>query len=48
MIVDCMKASTLQHQLRWVKAHQDDKRPYDNLDLWGQLNCDAVKFAEKF
>jgi hypothetical protein len=31
-----------------VKAHQDDKRPYEELDLWGRMNCDADKMAEKF
>jgi hypothetical protein len=35
VIVDTMNESTLQHRLRWVKAHQDDKRPYKELDLWG-------------
>jgi hypothetical protein len=25
---------TLQHRLRWVKAHQDDKKPYEDLDIW--------------
>jgi hypothetical protein len=31
-----------------VKAHQDDKRPYRELDVWGRLNCDADGLAEKF
>jgi hypothetical protein len=31
-----------------VKAHQDDKRPYEELDIWGRMNCDADKLAEKF
>jgi hypothetical protein len=31
-----------------VKAHQDDKRPYKELNLWGRINCDANKMAEKF
>jgi hypothetical protein len=31
-----------------VKAHQDDKKPYEELDLWGCINCDADKLAEKF
>jgi hypothetical protein len=48
LIVDRMKESTLRHRLRWVKAHQDDKRPYKDLDLWGRLNCDADKLAESF
>ncbi len=48
VIVDCMTATTLRHQLWWVKAHQDEKKPYEELDLWGQLNCDANKMAEKF
>jgi hypothetical protein len=25
-----------------------DKWPYEDLDQWGQLNCDAGKLAEKF
>jgi hypothetical protein len=48
VIVDTMKESTLRHRLRWVKAHQDDKRPYEELDIWGTMNCDANKLAEKF
>jgi hypothetical protein len=43
-----MKELMLCHQLQWVKAHQDDKRPYEDLDLWGQLNCDADKLAKTF
>jgi hypothetical protein len=35
VIVNTMKESTLQHRLRWVKAHQDDKKPYKDLDIWG-------------
>jgi hypothetical protein len=31
-----------------VKAHQDDDKPYEELDLWGQMNCDANKMAKKF
>jgi hypothetical protein len=31
-----------------VKAHQDDKQPYEELDIWGRMNCDADKLAEKF
>jgi hypothetical protein len=48
LIVDQMKESTLRHRLQWVKAHQDDKQPYKDLDFWGQLNCDADKLAESF
>jgi hypothetical protein len=31
-----------------VNAHQDDKKPYKELDIWGHLNCDADNMAEKF
>jgi hypothetical protein len=31
-----------------VKAHQDDDKSYKELDLWGRMNCDADKMAEKF
>jgi hypothetical protein len=31
-----------------VKAHQDDKKPYNNLDIWDRMNCDADELAEKF
>jgi hypothetical protein len=41
IIVDCLKASTLHHRLRWVKDHQDEKIPYAELDLWGWLNCNV-------
>jgi hypothetical protein len=48
IIVDCMKESTLWHQLRWVKAHQDEKRPYEELDIWGQMNCNTNQVATIF
>jgi hypothetical protein len=48
VIIDRMKESTLRHRLRWVKAHQDDKKPYEDLDKWGRMNCDADKMADKF
>jgi hypothetical protein len=31
-----------------VKAHQDDDKSYKELDLWGRMNCNADKMAEKF
>jgi hypothetical protein len=31
-----------------VKAHQDDKKPYEELNIWGHLNCNADNMAEKF
>jgi hypothetical protein len=31
-----------------VKAHQDDDKSYEELDLWGRMNCDADNMAEKF
>jgi hypothetical protein len=31
-----------------VKAHQDDKKPYEDLDIWGHMNCDVNGLAEKF
>jgi hypothetical protein len=31
-----------------VKARQDDKKPYEELNIWGCLNCDADNMAEKF
>ena len=33
---------------RWVKAHQDDKKPYSDLDLPGRMNVDADYLAERF
>jgi len=48
VIANRMKETTLRHRLRWVKAHQDDKRPYDELDVWGRLNCDADQLATNF
>ena len=47
-ISDRIKASPLRHRLNWVKAHQDDKRPYQELDIWGRMNCDADKIATRF
>jgi hypothetical protein len=46
--LDQIKASTLRHRLNWVKAHQDDKQPYQDLDIWGHMNCDADKLATSF
>jgi hypothetical protein len=43
-----MKESTLWHQLQWIKAHQDDKCPYEDLNIWCCMNCDADRIAEKF
>jgi hypothetical protein len=37
VIVDGIKHLTLQHRLCWVKAHQDDKKQYEELNIWGQL-----------
>jgi hypothetical protein len=48
VIVKTIKESTLKHQLRWVKAHQDDNKPYEDLNIWGQMNCDEDGLAEKF
>jgi hypothetical protein len=31
-----------------VKAHQDDDKSDKELDLWGRMNCNADKMAEKF
>jgi hypothetical protein len=48
VVVDRMKESTLRFCLWWVKAHQDADKLYKELDLWGQMNCDADKMTEKF
>jgi hypothetical protein len=34
VIINCMKALMLRYQLWWVKAHQDGKKSYKELDLW--------------
>ncbi len=34
IIMDRLKDLTLRHWLWWVKAHQDDKHPYEDLDVW--------------
>jgi hypothetical protein len=31
-----------------VKAHQDDKKPYEDLNIWSQINCVTDGLAEKF
>jgi hypothetical protein len=43
-----LNESTLQNQLNWVKAHQDKKKLYKELDIWGWMNCDADKIATTF
>jgi len=32
----------------WVKAHQDDKCPYKELDMLGRMNVDADALVESF
>ena len=34
--------------ITWVKGHQDDKKPYANLDLKAQLNIDADALANQY
>lgn len=46
-ILDWIKASPLHHCLNWVKAHQDDKCLYQELDIWGCMNCNANKIATR-
>jgi hypothetical protein len=31
-----------------VKAHQDDDKSYEELNLWGRMNFNAHKMTEKF
>ncbi len=31
-----------------MKAHQDDKKLYNDLDIWGRMNCDTDGLAEMF
>jgi hypothetical protein len=47
-VSDQIKASSLCHHLNWVKAHQDDKHPYQELNIWGHMNCDADEIATRF
>jgi hypothetical protein len=37
VIVDFMKASTLQHELQCMKAHQDNKKLYEENLIWGVI-----------
>jgi hypothetical protein len=48
MIVDCMKASTLQHHLRWVKSPSGPRETIRRPGYLGRLNCDADKLAKQF
>ena len=34
--------------ISWIKGHQDDKKPYHELSLMAQLNCDADEWADKY
>jgi hypothetical protein len=38
----------VQHQIRWVKSHQDLQQPYDELPRNAQLNVLADKLATEF
>jgi len=40
-IAERLTASSLRHRLGWVKTHQDCKKPYEDLDMKGQMNVDA-------
>ncbi len=35
-------------RITWIKAHQDDKKPYEQLSLPAQLNVDADHLADQF
>jgi hypothetical protein len=34
--------------LKWIKGHQDDHTPYEELSLKAQLNCQADKLADEY
>ena len=38
--------NTWNIEVNWIKSHQDDKKPYEELDLPAQLNCDVDALAE--
>ena len=33
--------------IRWIRSHQDQRKPYHELSLHAQLNCQADKLAEQ-
>jgi hypothetical protein len=35
-------------KLRWIKGHQDDHTPYEELSLKAQLNCQADELADEY
>jgi hypothetical protein len=41
MIVRTIRQSPCRVRLQHIKGHQDDNKPYDDLSLDAQLNCDA-------
>ena len=37
-----------EFEVKWIKSHQDEKKPWDQLDLAAQTNCKADKLADDF
>ena len=42
-----LKESHIRFKFEWVKGHQDDHNPYEELDDAARANCRADKIAEK-
>jgi hypothetical protein len=40
--------TNLKPDVNWIKGHQDEDTPYDELPLQAQLNCDADALAEEY
>jgi len=47
-IAERLTESSLHHRLGWVKSHQDQQKPYKDLDMKGRMNVDADALAETF
>ena len=47
-LTEAFKTATKAPSVEWVRAHQDDHRPYDELPLESQLNCQADELANVY
>jgi hypothetical protein len=48
IIVERLEELNLRSRLSWVKAHQDEKKQYAELDIAGRMNCDADGLTTNF
>lgn len=48
VIVERLTAFSLRFRLSWLKAHQNEKNNYQELDMAARMKCDADELAISF